>query len=102
MDITKITAALSNARTEVVAAVKAEKGVILNDASTPEQVSAASRSLQALGRIDAAIKAAETKITKAVSRTSPRKKNKKKAESTADNKSTGAAPENKADAKGKK
>lgn len=100
MDLTKVHASLADARTAVVEAVRAQKGVILSDTATPAEVSKASRSLQVLGKIDNAIVACTDRINKSVGRIdgSKKKRNRKGTETPAANTTATAPEENKATA----
>jgi hypothetical protein len=76
MDITKVSAALVTARTEVTNILVATKKNLADPKIDVEGTVAASKDLRILGKIDTALKSAEGRIAKA---TKPRAKKAKKA-----------------------
>lgn len=83
MDITKITAALTTARSEVTNLLVATKKNLADPKIDVEGTVAASKDLRILGKIDTALKSAESRIAKA---SKPRAKKAKKAAAAADKK----------------
>lgn len=76
MDISKVNAALASARSEVTALLVATKKNLADPKIDVEGTVAASKDLRVLGKIDAALKTAEGRVTKS---TTPRVKKSKKA-----------------------
>lgn len=76
MDITKISAALTTARTEVTSLLTATRKVFADPKSDVEAMAAAQKEMRIAGKIDTALKSAEARIAKA---TKPKAKKAKKA-----------------------
>lgn len=93
MDISKVSAALANARAEVRAAITGERAVVANDKSTPAQIATAARGLNVGGKLDEILADTEERIAAALKKLSPRVKKSKKAK---DAPATEAAPAPKA------
>lgn len=68
MDTTKVTAALTLARTELRNAVQAQRNVVADPKAQVKDIAAAAKSLKSAGSIDTALARAETKIAGIVSR----------------------------------
>ncbi len=83
MDITKVNTALASARTEVTNLLVATKKNLADPKIDVEGTVAASKDLRILGKIDTALKSAESRIAKA---SKPRAKKAKKAAAPADGK----------------
>lgn len=74
MDVSKVSAALTNAKTELRNAVNAQTKVIGDPKASVTDIAAASRALNVAGKIDGALTRAEGSIAKALSRLAPRAK----------------------------
>lgn len=79
MDVSKVTAAIGTARTELRNVVTAQAKVISDPKSDVAAIAAASRALNVAGRIDAVLTKADERIAGALKKLSPRAKKEKKA-----------------------
>lgn len=79
MDISKVTAALTSAKSELTNAIAAERKVLADPKADVAAVSAASRALQVAGKIDSVLTSANARIEKSLKRLAPRAKKEKKA-----------------------
>lgn len=74
MDVSKVTAALTLARTELRAVVTAQAKVISDPKSNVADIAGASRALNVAGRIDSTLLKAEERVTGALKKLAPRAK----------------------------
>jgi hypothetical protein len=79
MDITKVTAAIASAKTELGNAITAERKVLADPKADVAAVTQASRALLVAGRIDTILTAADARISKSLKKLAPRAKKAKKA-----------------------
>lgn len=74
MDITKVTAALTLAKTELANAITAERKVLADPKADVAAVTAASRALLVAGRVNTILEAAGARIEKSLKKLAPRAK----------------------------
>lgn len=83
MDITKVTAAVSLAKTELGNAITAERKILADPKADVAAVSGASRALLVAGKIDSILTSANNRIEKTLKRLAPKAKREKKAKKDA-------------------
>ena len=74
MDVSKVTAALTSARTELRNVVTAQAKIISDPKSNVADIAAASRALNVAGRIDGTLVKAEERVAGALKKLAPRAK----------------------------